>query len=196
MTGNLTVPGGLVINGDINVKGKSTLNSDLNVNGNSTLNKDVSITGKTTLNSDLNVNGNSTLNKDVSITGKTIMNDNLQLGNTIINNDILYDLMNTQMGIIFSNGDTKVTVKFDKPFKKQPYVFLTLVDIEGITWNGWTVGFGWQDTDPNKITNLGFDLYINRPNMKSDVFGIGTYSHVRWLWIAISKNNDISQILQ
>ncbi|NBV07452.1 MAG: hypothetical protein EBS06_09520 [Proteobacteria bacterium] len=76
MTGNLTVPGGLVINGDINVKGKSQLSSDVIINGKTTLAND------TVINTNLQVNGSSTIN------GKTILGSETQInGPTLINAD-------------------------------------------------------------------------------------------------------------
>ena len=86
-TGNLTVDGLSVFNGDFIVEGITTFNNDLIIEGQMTLNNDLNVNGNTIFDGDtqitgtLGVQGATTLDDDLTVEGISNLNNELNVNN-------------------------------------------------------------------------------------------------------------------
>jgi hypothetical protein len=100
----------------------------------------------------------------------------INIGKTSITEDILYDLLNTQTGII-SGSTKKYDIVFTKPFKKIPNVIINLI-FEDKAGNGIS---RWR-LDNFEITKIGFSFTL--VGWAGD--GIGFF---KYAWTAMYSNN-------
>ena len=211
MNGKLTIPGGLQIDGeltvngkteiggDVNIIGKSTLNNDTTfgknilVNGVSTVNGNSNVGGSTSIGGNSTVNGTSTVNKDLTIAGSINGSGNLKInGDSLLNNafstkyqkmdaDILFDMMNTQVGFTERNcecswfGADKVI--FNIPFRKKiPIVYIAMTGYQTGSGN-W--GAYYPVVDQKNVTLTGF------------TFSGWSHANGKFYYIAVCSNTDL-----
>jgi len=197
INGSITIPAGLGVKGDISVNGNSTFKN------NSTINGQLDITGISKLNNDVNVNNNILINKTAKFLGnskfKNLTTKNvsissskqIKIGNSILNEDILYDLQNTQTGGLSIQGgySKNYDFVFSKPFKRIPTVFYALSFRAG-TYPKKNDGrnIGWEKV--NFVSTTGFSM--NAISMGGDSDGGKSWNkRVDLIWIALSKDSNI-----
>jgi hypothetical protein len=180
--GGLTYPGDFKVQGKLNIDNDTTCNK-LTANGDTMLNKltangDTTLT-KLTVNGDTTLNGNTTLNKlttNVDIIGSNVKLNELQFNQMSLNNDLLFDLLNTQTGT-FTNavvqGDRNInigncndstvfprtfTVTFPIPYRTRiPKVLLSLYKADA----DFDRNLRYEFKNINvTLTTLSFDMFI------------------------------------
>jgi hypothetical protein len=189
--GGLTYPGDFKVQGKLNIDNgttcnKLTANNDtilnkLTANGDTILNK-LTANGDTTLNK-LTANGDTTLNKltaNGDIIGNNVKLNKLQFNQVSLNNDLLFDLLNTQTGIlpspnapgtaihappkyycpnpVPSTWTRTYTITFPIPYKTRiPKVLLSLyeADIESDR----NLRYEFKNVNVT-LTTLSFDMFI------------------------------------
>jgi hypothetical protein len=192
----VSINSSLFVSGTTNLLNTTTINSSLNVLSYSLLNNYVSINSSlfvsgttnllniTTINSSLNVYGGCILN-NTTINSSLVINGDLNItGHITISNNLLFDLVNTQMGSVCTSLSEVHTVNYSSKFVNTPHLI-------AYPYNIYNNGTGVSNIDGciKSVSNTGFKIHPPNNNNNNNI------SIISILWVAMAKNPNLPSFI-